>query len=159
MFNVLKVDIYINLPISVPEQPVVVSLHNAAVEIVTDIVEYVTFCLFCQSLADLDETYGEATRRTILDNCPYQAILGANDAETQQYFSSRVGVVKLPKRGVNLNYKMDGAEAGFSASMNEAIEPTIFPHEFGAMDNIVLLHPEGFSRVDKFLPEETTTKD
>lgn len=114
----------------------------------------VTFCLFCQSLADLDETYGEATRRTILDNCPYQAILGANDAETQQYFSSRVGVVKLPKRGVNLNYKINGAEAGFSASMNEAIEPTIFPHEFGAMDDIVLVHPEGFSRVNKFLPDK-----
>ncbi len=63
----------------------------------------VTFSIFCQSFADIDEIYGNVTRRTILDNCPYKVILNAFDAETQQYCSTLVGTVKSPSESLNMN--------------------------------------------------------
>lgn len=111
----------------------------------------VTISLFCQSLADLDETYGKDTRRTILDNCPYKAILGASDAETQHYFSDLVGTVKVPSKGVTANFDELGYPFGYSVSVNESREPIIHPHEFASLEDIVLLHPgpERFCRVEK----------
>ena len=111
----------------------------------------VTIALFCQSLADLDLIYGKETRRVIMDNCPYKAILNASDAETQRYFSDLVGTVKAPARGMSANYDEFGRPAGYSASINECREPLIPPHEFASLTDIVLLHPErgGFCRVEK----------
>lgn len=101
----------------------------------------VTFCLFCQSLADLDAIYGRDVRRTILDNCPFQAILGAHDFETQQYFSQRVGSIKVGHEGATESYDTGGNQTGFTLSMSEAVEPAILAHEFACMEDIVLLHP------------------
>lgn len=111
----------------------------------------VTISLFCQSLADLDETYGKDTRRTILDNCPYKAILSASDAETQRYFSDLVGTVKVPSKGVTANFDEFGCPAGYNVSINESREPIIQPHEFASLEDIVLLHPgpERFCRAEK----------
>ena len=53
----------------------------------------VNFCLMIQSLAQLDKLYGEHERRIILDNCQYIAILRANDADTQKYFSELIGSI------------------------------------------------------------------
>lgn len=111
----------------------------------------VTISIFCQSLADLDEIYGEATRRVILDNCPYKAILGANDAETQHFLSKLVGTVKVPSEGIGINFDEFGQLVGHSVSINESREPIIHPHEFASLQDIVLLYPEvgGFCRVEK----------
>lgn len=35
----------------------------------------VTFCLMLQSIAQLDAVYGQDTRKIIVDNCQYKAIL------------------------------------------------------------------------------------
>ena len=51
----------------------------------------VNICLLVQSIAQLDRIYGEQDRRILLDNCQYQAILRANDADTQEYFCKRIG--------------------------------------------------------------------
>ena len=48
----------------------------------------VTYCLISQSLADLDEIYGREARRTILDNCPFQIVLGAHDPSLRNTFQS-----------------------------------------------------------------------
>lgn len=113
----------------------------------------VTVSIFCQSLADLDETYGKDTRRSILDNCPYKAILSASDAETQRYFSDLVGTVKVPAKGISANFDELGQPSGYSASINESREAIIHPHEFASLSDIVLLHPgpERFCRVEKEL--------
>lgn len=110
-----------------------------------------TVAMFCQSIADLDETYGEATRRTILDNCPYKAILNASDAETQLFFSNLVGTVNAPYKGVSTNYDESGQASGYSLSINETRKPIIYPHEFAALSDVVLLHPgpERFCRLKK----------
>ena len=111
----------------------------------------VTISLFCQSLADLDESYGKVTRSTILDNCPYKAILNSSDAETQQYFSDLVGTVKVPSRGMTVNFDELGRHTGYNANISEAREPIVYPHEFSSLSDIVLLHPgpERFCRVEK----------
>lgn len=111
----------------------------------------VTVSIFCQSLADLDETYGGDTRRAILDNCPYKAILGASDAETQRYCSDLVGTVKVPSKGLTANFDEAGQPSGYSVSIHETREPIIHPHEFASLSDIVLLHPnpERYCRVEK----------
>lgn len=111
----------------------------------------VTASIFCQSLADIDETYGKDTRRALLDNCPYKAILSASDAETQRYFSDLVGTVKVPAKGISANFDEFGHPSGYSASINESREPIIQPHEFASLSDIVLLHPGPgrFCRVEK----------
>lgn len=111
----------------------------------------VTIAIFCQSLADLDETYGKDTRSTILDNCPYKAILNSSDADTQRYFSELVGTVRQPSRSFTANYNNLGHPLGYSATINEVRIPIIQPHEFASLQDIVLLHPgiERFCRVQK----------
>lgn len=109
----------------------------------------VTISLFNQSLADLDAIYGKDIRRVILDNCPYKAILNASDAETQRYFSDLVGTVKIPSKGISANYTEFGQPSGYSCNITESREPIIHPHEFASLQNIVLLHPYGFSRIEK----------
>lgn len=114
----------------------------------------VTVSIFCQSLADLDETYGKATRCTILDNCPYKAILNAADAETQYYFSSLVGTTKAPSKGITATTDTLGHPSGYSFTISESYEPIIFPHEFASLSDIILLHPGpgGFCRIKKERP-------
>lgn len=111
----------------------------------------VTISLFCQSLADLDETYGKISRCAILDNCPYKAILNSSDAETQHYFSDLVGTVKVPSKGITVNFDELGQQTGYSASVNVSREPIVHPHEFSSLSDIILLHPgpERFCRVEK----------
>lgn len=111
----------------------------------------VTIAIFCQSLADLDETYGKDTRSTILDNCPYKAILNSSDADTQRYFSELVGTVRQPSRSFTANYNNLGHPSGYSATINEGHIPIILPHEFASLQDIVLLHPgiERFCRIQK----------
>jgi len=117
----------------------------------------VTIALFNQSLADLDAIYGKEVRRIILDNCPYKAILNASDAETQRYFSDLVGTVKVPSKGISANYTEFGQPLGYSCSVTETREPIIHPHEFGSMQNIALLHPYGFSRIEKMSCRKSST--
>lgn len=111
----------------------------------------VTISMFCQSLADLDETYGKVTRCSILDNCPYKAVLNAFDAETQRYFSDLIGTVKVPSKGITANFNKLGQPAGYSVSINESREPIIHPHEFASIQDVILLHPgpERFCRLEK----------
>ena len=117
----------------------------------------VTISLFNQSLADLDATYGKDVRRVILDNCPYKAILNSADAETQRYFSDLVGTVKVPAKGISTSYDELGQPLGYSCNISESREPIIHPHEFAALQNIVLLHPYGFSRIEKLSYYKSST--
>ncbi|MCL2198867.1 MAG: type IV secretory system conjugative DNA transfer family protein [Defluviitaleaceae bacterium] len=63
----------------------------------------VTICLTIQSLAQLDKTYGRDTRRIIVDNCQYKAILGVTDSENQKIFSEMVGSIVAGKSGVGVD--------------------------------------------------------
>jgi len=110
----------------------------------------VTFVIFIQSIASLDEIYGHNTARVILDNCTFKVIMGASDVESQQYCSNLVGSVETPKASINENCNMfTGQVTGYNRSISIAREPIIYPHEFEALSDIVVVSPHGYFRVDK----------
>lgn len=51
----------------------------------------VKFAFVIQDLKNLDEIYGETTRHSMLGNCGYQLVLGANDSATAKYVSEALG--------------------------------------------------------------------
>lgn len=61
----------------------------------------ITICLVMQSLAQLDKIYGKESRRIIVDNCPYKAILNVTDAEAQKIFSDMIGSITVSRKSVH----------------------------------------------------------
>lgn len=110
----------------------------------------VTFAIFIQSIASIDEIYGPATARIILDNCTFKVILGASDVESQKYLSNLVGSVATPKGSISESYNMfTGQVTGCSRSIGVTREPIIYPHEFSSMTDVVIVSPEGYFRIGK----------
>jgi type IV secretion system protein VirD4 len=107
----------------------------------------ICMCLVIQSLAQLDLIYGKNERKVICDTCAYKAILGASDTETQRYFSELVGTYEKTIISRGKQYSLLGG----SDTLNEHEEdkPRIKPHEFGQLDDIVLVTPKGMERVKK----------
>lgn len=130
----------------------------------------VTICLVMQSLAQLDKIYGKESRRIIVDNCPYKAILNVTDAEDQKIFSDMIGSITVSRKSVHDSVGLSHGEnqgssfsdisafsdgrshnvsRNISANVATTREPTILPHELGTLKDILLLTPDGFCRVDK----------
>lgn len=113
----------------------------------------IIMCLIAQSLAQFDMIYGEAQRKTIFDNCTYQAILGARDADTQEYFSRLVGTREVTRQGQSTNYAPDkDEERGHTVSQHIIDQRIIQPHEFTTLKDVVLLSPWGYHRAGKIRP-------
>ena len=113
----------------------------------------ITIALIIQSLAQLDFLYGPAQRRVMLDNCAYKAILGASDAETQEYFSRLVGTVEAVRQGQSISYGPDSnVEQNWTISQYVTDRRSIQPHEFATLGNVVLLTPWGYLRAGKIGP-------
>lgn len=110
----------------------------------------VTFTIFIQSIASLDEIYGHTTARVILDNCSYKVILGASDVESQQYLSNLVGSVATPQGSISESYNMFTNQViGYSRNIGVTLEPVIYPQEFSSMTDVVVVSPDGYFRIDK----------
>jgi type IV secretion system protein VirD4 len=111
----------------------------------------VTFALFIQSMAQIEEIYGEKAAQIIVDNCTYRAILRATDTNSQKYFSGMVGTCEVEKVSLGSSYDGDSIILPRSKSVNKSTqrEPIIFPHEFACLKDVVLMTPDGFCRVDK----------
>lgn len=130
----------------------------------------VTICLMMQSLAQLDKTYGKESRRIIIDNCKYKAILNVNDPESQKTFSDMIGSINVKKMSTSDNASIsistssgsnttdvanysDRNSKGISRSLatgkSGIREPIIHPHELATLKDILLVTPEGFCRVFK----------
>jgi hypothetical protein len=110
----------------------------------------VTICLIIQSIAQLDKIYGVPSRRIILDNCPYKAILNVSDPDSQKYFSMLSGSSEIEKKSYSISYDPDsGIEVGNNDTYNMNREPIVYPHEFAKLKDVVLMTPEGFCRVEK----------
>lgn len=112
----------------------------------------VNICIVIQSLAQLDKIYGEHDRRIILDNCQFQVVLRANDAETQQYFSSLIGTRKGIAQSVSESWDEDFDNIHYSRQASEILESRIPPHEFSSLNDVLLLTPLGFYRINKIPP-------
>jgi len=112
----------------------------------------VTFALFVQSLANLDDTYGGIAARVIADICSYKAILGVTDAVSQKYFSDIVGTTVSTQRSINVHHDpLNGSVSGYGRSVGEIREAIIYPHQFSTLEDVVLITPYGFCRVNKTL--------
>jgi len=113
----------------------------------------ITVCLVAQSLAQLEMIYGHDARKVIADNCAFKAVLGATDADTQEYFSKLVGTYPKTTRTSSQNFDpYVGAPTGHGASYAEDHEKRIIkPEEFAALKEIILLYPMplNFCRVQK----------
>ncbi|MCL2721947.1 MAG: type IV secretory system conjugative DNA transfer family protein [Treponema sp.] len=115
----------------------------------------VTFVLIIQSLAKLEEIYGTATARVITDICSYKVVLGVSDPISQEYFSKAVGTIENTQKGASINFNpFSGIISGFGINFNDIREPIIQPQEFLPMNDVVIINPFGFCRVDKVLSFE-----
>jgi len=114
----------------------------------------ITICLVVQSLAQLDMIYGHDTRKVIADTCAFKAVLGASDADTQEYFSKLVGTYEKIRSSQSQNYDpYMGAPTGHGTSRSQDYEKRIIkPEEFATLqDELILLYPlpHNFCRVRK----------
>ena len=109
----------------------------------------INMCFLIQSLAMLDEIYGEYDRRIICDNCHYKVILGANDVETQRYFADSIGTYRCKEFTVSQNFNQEMGCIGYNINVNETRDKIIQPHELATLRDVLVLSPDGFYRVKK----------
>jgi type IV secretion system protein VirD4 len=112
----------------------------------------ITFCLVAQSVAQFDAIYGHDNRKIILDTCAYKAILNATDPDTQEQFSRMVGTYERLVESSSKNYntgRVIDAPHATSVSTRPEDKRIIKPEEFATLQDIVLLTPGGFMRVEK----------
>lgn len=112
----------------------------------------VNICLVVQSVAQLDSIYGEKERRVIFDNCQYQAILRANDPETQRYLSDLIGTHIRLQCSVSEQLDVYGDVVGYGRQISETTDRIIHPHELSTLEEILLLTPYGYCKVKKGRP-------
>ena len=110
----------------------------------------VNICLMVQSMAQLDRIYGECERRIIFDNCQYQVVLRANDADTQEYLSKLIGTRMSIQRSASEHTDEEWDTTGYSKQISEVRDWIVQPHELSTLDEVLLLTPYGFCRVKKF---------
>ena len=114
----------------------------------------VNICLLAQSIAQIDAIYGVSERRIILDNCQFQAILRANDPETQEALCKLIGT--RIQRHHSVSQQLDASmkdTVGYSIQINEIRDWMVCPHELATLEDVLLLTPHGFLRVKKVGPE------
>ena len=116
----------------------------------------VNICIFIQSIAQIDAIYGVSERRIILDNCQYQAILRANDPETQEFSCKLIGTRIQQHYGIS--YQLDDSMKniiGYGVQVNEVRDWMVCPHELATLEEVLLLTPHGFLRVQKYPKNES----
>jgi type IV secretion system protein VirD4 len=109
----------------------------------------ICICLIVQSLAQLDMIYGVHERKVICDTCSYKAVLGATDADTQEYFSRLVGTYDKSMTSYGTQTGAYSLVSSTSTSTHDVEKRIIKPEEFGQLEDIVLLTQNGMSRVEK----------
>jgi type IV secretion system protein VirD4 len=113
----------------------------------------ITICIIIQSLAQLKMIYGHDTQEVIADTCAFKAVLGATDANTQEYFSKLVGTYEKIRSSQSQNFDpYIGAPTGHGTSFSQDYEKRIIkPEEFATLQEIILLYPlpHNFCRVQK----------
>jgi type IV secretion system protein VirD4 len=110
----------------------------------------ITICIIVQSLAQLDQRYGEKERAVIADTCAYKAVLNALDPNTQDYFSRLVGTYDRTVHSSNVHYHpFVRIQAGTGKGTSTTESRIIKPEEFSTLQDIVFFAPCGFTRVRK----------
>ena len=63
----------------------------------------VRIMVLVQSMADLDMIYGENERKSMMNCFLFQIVLGADDADTQDYFSRLIGERTVTRKSISRN--------------------------------------------------------
>lgn len=111
----------------------------------------VNLALFVQSIAQIDRFYGAEERRIILDNCQWKGILRANDPETQEFLSRCIGTSIYRKHSIGKQMDRDLKKTGYTMQISETRDHIIAPHELSTLNEVLLLTPDGFFRIEKEL--------
>ena len=114
----------------------------------------VNICLMIQSIAQLDQIYGEYDRRIFFDNCQFQAILRANDADTQKYLCELIGTRTSIQRSVSEHEDEFGDTTGYNRQLSEVRDWVIQPYELATLDDVLLLTPYGSCQAKKYRPDD-----
>ena len=114
----------------------------------------VNICIMIQSIAQLDRFYGEDKRRIILDNCPFQVILRANDPETQQLLSQHIGTTAHFYRSKGKQRDFSGNVTGYSEQLTERTAPLIPPHRLASFQDVIILSPFNLYICDRIKPND-----
>lgn len=110
----------------------------------------VTFSLFIQCLAQLDERYGKDGRREILGCCSYKLLLGISDPDDQEYFSKEIGETSTVSSQIAVGYDARDDLMSRNFSFSEGRKRIVSPEELGYLkDKCILITPEGPCRIDK----------
>lgn len=105
--------------------------------------------LIAQSKSQLNANYGEDNASVIMDTCSYKAILGTGDEKMQEYCSKLVGTYDKKKVSSNYNADVMGVGKGQGTSSSTEEKRIIKPEEFGVLQDIVCLFPNGYKRLEK----------
>lgn len=114
----------------------------------------VNICLMIQSIAQLDRIYGKYERQVIFDNCQFQVILRANDADTQKYICELIGTCSCIQHGVSVQRDHHSTITGYGTQISETRDLIVHPHTLSTLEDMLLLTPYGFCRARKHLPNE-----
>lgn len=105
---------------------------------------HVRIILLTQSLADLDEIYGQNNRKIISDNCGYKIILKATDPDTQEYVSRLIGEYDASKMTHSWSQNNNGYSK--STQKNRIIEAAELAY---LGDTLILIGPTGYMQLQK----------
>ncbi|MFT9601093.1 type IV secretory system conjugative DNA transfer family protein [Mesobacillus sp.] len=91
--------------------------------------------LIIQSLAQLDNIYGNEERKVIVDNCSYKLVINATDTDTQKYFSDMAGQKTVKLKSYS---QQEGHRKEQTFTTQEQSVPLIRPEEFGVLEKPIL---------------------
>ena len=109
-------------------------------------------CLGLQSVAQFDAIYGTHARRVFCDNADYTVLLGVNDPDMQKYFAARIGTAERWRTLDSTHYDENDWPTGTTEQRSCTREWKIFPEELAYIDDVFLLSPHGFFRINKLKP-------
>ena len=98
-----------------------------------------------QSLADINQTLGRDAHKTLLSNFKHKVLMDVAEADSQEYFARLIGKEMKPKHSQTSRGNRTVSDT-WSSEKDYIIEPT----ELARLgDNLILLHPMGWSRLHK----------
>ncbi len=106
--------------------------------------KHVRIMMLTQSMADIDLIYGRDERMAMMNNYRFKIVLGADDTDTQEYFSKLIGYKDTKK------YSTSSNSTQTTQTESEAKEWVIEPAELARLGKkLILLHPDGYLKLEK----------
>lgn len=106
--------------------------------------KHVRIMILTQSMADIDLIYGHDERMAMMNNYRFKIVLGADDTDTQEYFSKLIGYKKTKRYSISIS------QTNTTRTECEVKELIIEPADLARLGKkLILLHPDGYMQLDK----------